>query len=513
MGTMFCARVHVKRCIDPLKPAIFSRAAATVPAVSSSVEQGYNLVKFQKEDVETTMQELPHFDYYVIKESTPNPYKGSTLDRSILLDHVEPKLVAPKVEFSKLENGFKIASIDKQGLAAHLALYVNAGSRYESADNFGVSHMAAKMAFKSTAHLSHLRTVKTLETLGADATTSCVAGREDICYKTTVPREFLPFAVPLLVGNVLFPRLLPWEVKPAHDALKADRVALQDDPHAHVNELLYKTAYCNNTLGHSPVATERALPYFTPETVRSFMLDHFAPERMVLVGVNVAHADLAKWSMRSFVDYNAIPLKERAEDKAVYTGGDVRADSSSPNCHIAIAFESASWQTTDRVPVAVLGSILGIGQGSLVSTRILSQNPYVESCSAFNLSHTDSGLFGVYGVVQPTHAGEFVHGLTAALGGLKDISEDQVVRAKAVLKGELLRKLDEAPTLMEDIGKQVLLSGTHHTASDLVNAIDAVDVERLRAAADRILATKPTLVAVGDTHAVPHYSVIENSLA
>merc|ERR1712060_1015000 len=97
-----------------------------------------------------------------------------------------------------------------------------------------------------------------------------------------------------------------------------------------VSELLHKAAYCNNTLGFSPLASERSMPYFTPETIRSFLLDHFAPERMVLVGVNVAHSELSKWAMRSFADYNAIPLKKRDAAKAVYTGGDLRADGSSP---------------------------------------------------------------------------------------------------------------------------------------------------------------------------------------
>ena len=50
------------------------------------------------------------------------------------------------------------------------------------------------------------------------------------------------------------------------------------------------------------------------------MLDHFAPERMVLVGVNVSHAELSKWAMRSFADYNAIPMKARDMAKSTYTG-------------------------------------------------------------------------------------------------------------------------------------------------------------------------------------------------
>ena len=42
------------------------------------------------------------------------------------------------------------------------------------------------------------------------------------------------------------------------------------------------------------------MAYFTPETVRGYLLDHFAPERMVFVGVNVAHVELTKWVMRGW---------------------------------------------------------------------------------------------------------------------------------------------------------------------------------------------------------------------
>merc|ERR1712187_742192 len=96
-------------------------------------------------------------------------------------------------------------------------------------------------------------------------------------------------------------------------------------------------------------------------TVRSYMLDHFAPERMVLVGVNVAHAELAKWAMRSFADYNAIPMKKREEPKALYTGGDLRMEGSSPFCHLAIGLESVPWGQKELAPVTLLQALLGGG--------------------------------------------------------------------------------------------------------------------------------------------------------
>merc|ERR1719330_2261226 len=363
-----------------------------------------------------------------------------------------------------------------------LGLYVNAGSRFENASNFGVSHMVAMMGYTSTAHLSHLRTVKTLEQLGANATASCKAGREHVVYNVEVMREFVPLVIPLMVGNVLFPRLLPWEVKAAHKKVGEARAALGAD--AIVSEMLHKAAFCNNTLGFSPLASERSMQYFTPETIRSYMLDHFAPERMVLVGVNVDHAELSKWAMRSFADYNAIPLKKRAEDQAQYTGGDLRAEGASPFCHMAIAFESAAWGQKELAPVAVLQSLLGGGSAvssnpgsgvtSRLATQVLKQSPYVESCAAFNTSYSDTGLFGVYGVCQPDKAGDMCAAIAKTLTGLTSVAGDELATAKAMLKGNLLRQLDDDVMLMQDMGTQLLTSGRYSSVADFVKAIDGV---------------------------------------
>jgi processing peptidase subunit alpha len=479
-------------------------------------------VKFQKENVEDVMMELPAFDFYEINEPAPNPYKGCSMDRSIILDPQEPSLVAPKFEFSKLENGLKIASVDKQGLTAHLGLFVSAGSRFESTANFGVAHMTELMGYRSTAHLSHLRTVKTLEQLGCNDTATCKAGREEIAYKIDVQREYCPLVIPLMIGNVLFPRLLPWEVKAASKLVKDTRAAMEADSDAMVSELLHKAAYCNNTLGHSPSTRERCMPYFTPDTIRNFLIDHFAPERMVLVGVNMAHAELSKWAMRSFVDYNAIPLKKREETKATYTGGDCRLDGASPFCHLAIALESVPVGQKELAPIALLQTVLGSASASSslpgsgvtgrLSTQVVTQNPYVESCAAFNTSFTDSGLFGVYGVSSPDQAGGMATAMSKALAGLTTVSADDLTMAKAVLKGKILREADDGAALMQDMGSQILASGTYGSATEFAAMIDAVDASAVTAAAKKLLAAKPSVAAFGDTHALPHYAAIEASL-
>uniref|UniRef100_A0A7S4W5A9 Mitochondrial-processing peptidase subunit alpha n=1 Tax=Alexandrium monilatum TaxID=311494 RepID=A0A7S4W5A9_9DINO len=504
----------------PARRQVTTEAAA--PAASTVPAPSYGVVKFEKEDVGQVMTELPAFNFYEMKEPVPNPYKGSTMDTSILLDKKAPVLVPPKTQFSKLENGLKIASVDKQGLMAQLGLFVNAGSRFEDSSNFGVSHMVSMMSYASTAHLSQLRTVKTLEQLGANATSSCKAGREETVYQVQVLREFVPLVVPLMVGNVLFPRLVPWEVKAAHKKVKEAQDALAKDADATVSELLHKAAFCNNTLGHSTLASDRSMAYFTPETVRSFMLDHFAPERMVLVGVNVEHSELCKWAMRSFADYNAIPMKKRPEPKALYTGGDLRLEGPSPFCHLAVGLESVPWGQQELAPISLLQTILGSanavsgvpgsGVTSRLSTQVLKKSAAVESIAAFNTSYSDTGVFGVYGVSQPEKAGEMATAIFQTLKGLTSVTQEELARAKAMLKGKLLRDGDDAATLMQDLGTQVLLSGTYGSPSDFAKVVDTVTESQVAAAARKLLSSKPTVAAYGDTHTVPHYSAVEAAL-
>ncbi len=97
-----------------------------------------------------------------------NPYKDVDLAQAVT--DVKPGAVpSGEMQCSVLENGMSVVSVDQGGLASSVGLYVNAGSRFESLENLGVAHMCEMVAFRSTAHLSHLRIGKTLEQMGVKA--------------------------------------------------------------------------------------------------------------------------------------------------------------------------------------------------------------------------------------------------------------------------------------------------------------------------------------------------------
>merc|ERR1712012_41344 len=96
--------------------------------------------------------------------------------------------------------------------------------------------------------------------------------------------------------------------------------------------------------------------------------------------------------------------------------------------------------------------------------------------------------------------------------GLTSVAEAELITAKAMLKGNLLRQLGDDVMLMQDMGTQLLTSGRYSSVADFVKAIDGVTEADLVGAARKLLASKATVVAYGDTHAVPHLSSVETML-
>lgn len=76
------------------------------------------------------------------------------------------KGVAPSgLKVTALSNGLQVASVDNGGSVAGLAVYIKAGSRYETVP--GTAHMLECLAFHSTQKRSTLKVQRDSEELGS----------------------------------------------------------------------------------------------------------------------------------------------------------------------------------------------------------------------------------------------------------------------------------------------------------------------------------------------------------
>merc|ERR1712032_360396 len=99
-----------------------------------------------------------------------------------------------------------------------------------------------------------------------------------------------------------------------------------------------------------------------------------------------------------------------------------------------------------------------------------------------------------------------------ALTSLTSVSAGELAKAKVMLKSKMYRQTEEGPAEMVDLGHQLLVSGSYGSPADFAGIIDSVTEAQVVAVAKKLLLSKPTIAAYGDTHTVPHYSAVESAL-
>jgi predicted Zn-dependent peptidase len=99
--------------------------------------------------------------------------------------------------------------------------------------------------------------------------------------------------------------------------------------------------------------------------------------------------------------------------------------------------------------------------------------------------------------------------VAAAADGAK---ESEVARAKAQMKAGLLMALEASSVRAEQLARPVLIFGRPLTTAEIVTKIDAVTVADVRRTGAALLASTPTLAALGPVRRLPRRDAIVERL-
>jgi len=209
---------------------------------------------------------------------------------------------------------------------------------------------------------------------------------------------------------------------------------------------------------------------------------------------------------------------------SVYTGGasSVKKETMEGFTRVALAFELGGWHSDDLVPTCVLQTLLGGGNSfsaggpgkgmySRLYRQVLNKYYWAESAEAFTAFHGESGLFGLSASCIPSKSRDATLVLAEQLNKLKTelVTDEEIDRARNMLKCNVLTQLESRLVLFEDMGRQVLTYGHREDTETMCRKIDSVTKEDLRELAQRAMAKPPTIASVGDdVSIVPGYDEV-----
>jgi processing peptidase subunit alpha len=115
-------------------------------------------------------------------------------------------------------------------------------------------------------------------------------------------------------------------------------------------------------------------------------------------------------------------------------------------------------------------------------TNVLNRYHAVDYCAGFHHCYADSGLFGIAMSVYPQFAGSAANIIAHQLDTLTrpqkgGISQIELLRAKNMLKSQLVMALESRLTAVEDLGRQTQIHGHKVPVEEMCAKIDALTID------------------------------------
>lgn len=409
---------------------------------------------------------------------------------------------------------------------ATVGVWIDAGSRYETAENNGTAHFLEHMAFKGTKARTTAGLEEEIENMGGHL--NAYTSREQTTYYAKVFKDDVPKAVDILSDILQNSSLAENHIDRERGVILREMEEVEKEVEEVLFDHLHATAFQHTGLGRTILGSAANVRSITKENLADYIKMHYTAPRMVLVGTGaVDHDALVKLAEAAFknlptagADVDALV----AADPAHFTGSDVRIrDDNMTTTSFCVAFKGASWKSPDAVPLMVMQAMLGSWDkastgaghcGSLLA-QSLHANKLANSFMAFNTNYADAGLFGVH---VSTDAKEALDDVAfCVMQELQNLIYDpkieDVTRAKQALKSSLLLHNESSTSsAAEEIGRQLITYGRRIPRAELFARIDAVTPDTVKATAWKYIRDEcPAIAAIGPVQFLPDYNWFRQS--
>ncbi|MFL5186514.1 MAG: M16 family metallopeptidase [Microvirga sp.] len=416
-----------------------------------------------------------------------------------------------RVDITTLSNGLMVATERMPEIAtATLGVWVGTGSRHERPHEHGLSHLIEHMAFKGTARRSARQIAEDIENVGGDI--NAATSVEYTSYTARVLGADVDVALDVLGDILINSAFDPGELAREKGVILQEYAAVEDTPDDLIYDAFMETAFSGQAVGRPILGTPDTIKSFDEATIRAFLAREYTPGKMVLAAAgDVDHAGIVDMAERHFGGMPAIAPQQPESGR--YTGGERRISRKLEQANLVLGLPGLSFKDPGYYAVHLFAHMLGGGLTSRLWHEVRETRGLAYSIDSFHWPFSDCGLFGIGAGTAGSDVRELMDVTLACMAqATQDISEIELVRAKAQMKVALLTALETPGGRIERVARQLLSWGRVVASEEIVRKVDALEVEHVREAGRRLLQSAPTLAAIGPIKGLPSLDSIASGL-
>lgn len=406
------------------------------------------------------------------------------------------------MKFSKtiLPNGLRLVTAPmKDNPTVTVLVLVEAGSKYETKANNGVSHFLEHMCFKGTKKRpTPLSISHELDSIGAQ-------------YNAFTAQEFTGYfakgqfgdRVQLLdvVSDIYLNSTLPAEAIEKERGVIIEEINMYKDmPQRQVADEFMALLYPEQPAGFSIAGTKEHIRAMKREDFLNYRKAHYlAQATTVVVAGNLDEEKVKREVAEVFTNS---PMGEKSQKLPVMEKQKTPAlaikEKKTDQTHFILGVRSFGLFDKRDIPLRLLAEVLGGGMSSRLFQKLREEMGVCYYVKADNDAFTDHGLFGVAVGVDRNRLTEVVRAVLAEFEKLKKtpVVAAELAKAKAHLIGSMFLSLESSDAIAEYYGFQEIFKKAIKKPEEITEKIQAVTAADLKKLANEIFIESQLNLAV-----------------
>ncbi len=398
-----------------------------------------------------------------------------------------------------LDNGLQvISSTMPHTFSVCIGIFIGAGSRYERAEQAGVSHFIEHLCFKGT---QQRKTAKEISEAieGVGGMLNGGTDEEFTVYWCKVAHHHFSLAVDVLADMILHSKFDPQDIERERQVIIEEINMGLDSPQHQVGLLIDEVLWQNQPLGRDVAGTKSTVSALTRQEILGYLAHQYLPNNTVVgIAGDITHQEAVDKLKR------ALSRWQGGMSQTWYPANDEQhrpqlriEPRDTEQAHLCLAVRGLSLAHPDRFVLDLLSVVLGEGMSSRLFVEIREKRALAYAIYSYVNHFLDTGSLSIYAGVDPKHVSTAITAIVAELHRLKQgIPEFELSKAKGLAKGRLLLRMEDTRSVAGWLGAQELLLGKIFTIDEVVSIIDSIQASDLVRVAENLLVSERLNLAI-----------------
>lgn len=278
----------------------------------------------------------------------------------------------------------------------YFGVAVDAGSRDDPADGFGLAHFVEHTIFKGTGRRRAWHIINRMESCGGEL--NAYTTKESTTVYSIFPTGNLRRAVDLIADLVIDSRFPQNELDREREVVADEISSYLDVPSDAVYDDFEDLLFAGTPLGHNILGSLQTLSTFTPDHCRRWLADFYVASNMVVFYSGTLDPErVGRIVERSFAGLSTAAPVRISPAVGRSNRFNKRVSMDIHQAHTIIGAEVCDMFSNERFALSVLVNLLGgPGMNSLLNVEMRERRGLVYSVDASASLLTDTGIMAIY---------------------------------------------------------------------------------------------------------------------